>query len=161
MAPVTSNEDVAWLVPWFLGARYPGQFRPVMEGVPELGWVLEAGEALMIIRAGKATYPFIWIRGGIAHAVPRSEALSTYVAAGNKDLMVGRIYAAFGDELALVAFDDAIMAGDIDVERTSSLQDLVNRFENGMRYTAQWSKDVLEKFGGTPMTAEDWALLTF
>jgi hypothetical protein len=93
--------------------------------------------------------------------VPRSEALAVHVALENKDLMVGRVYAACGDDLALVVFDEAIMAEDLDVERPSSAQELVTRFETSLQYTAQWSRTVLERFGGEPVTADDWSLLSF
>ena len=155
------NDEVARFVPWFLEARYPGRLRPVMEGMPEFGHQREVDGARMVIRSGKARMPFIWVRGGVAHAVPRSEALAYHVASENRDLMVGRVYLAYGDELALVAFDDAITAIDLDPERQSSMQDLVNRFEASLDYTRKWTETILERFGGKPFADEDLTLLTF
>lgn len=56
-------------------------------------------------------HPFIWVKGGIAHAIPRSEALATDVAAANRGLVVGRLYLSYGEEIAMVVFDEAIFGG--------------------------------------------------
>jgi hypothetical protein len=154
------NEEVMRLIPWLLQARYPGRFRLATEGSPEMGWVVDTGDAVALVRAGLARVPFIWIRGGIAHAIPRSEKLAMHIAAKNQDLMVGRVYLVCGDHVAVSVFDEAILAGDIDVDRESCLQELVSRFENSLQYTAQWSSTIRAEFGGQPFTGDDWFLMT-
>lgn len=123
-----NSDELRGFVPWFLELRYPGQFRPVVAGAPETGWILDTGEVVAFVRAGSANLPFIWFRGGIAHGVPRSEALALHVASQNKDLMVGRVYLSSGEDRAMVVFDEAILAGDLDPERQTCANELVTRF---------------------------------
>jgi hypothetical protein len=155
------NDEIVRFLPWFLEARYPGKFRELVHGTPELGYALEVDGACMLVMGGKAQTPFIWLRGGVAHAIPKNDALAFHVAAQNKDLMVGRVYLAYGDEFAMVAFDEAIMTGDLDVERQSSAQGFVDRFETSLRYTRQWTETILERFGGRRFAADDLMLISF
>jgi hypothetical protein len=155
------NEEIARFVPWFLEGRYPGCWRPVIEGTPDLGYALEVDGACVLVRAGKAQTPFIWLRGGIAHAIPKTDQLAFHVASQNKDLMVGRVYLAYGDDVAMVAFDEAIVTGDLDVERPSSAQDFINRFEMSLDYTRKWADTILQRFGGRRFTAADLMLMSF
>jgi hypothetical protein len=155
------NEAVKRFIPWFLDARYPGKAHAVADGAPELGWVLDADGAVALVRGGSAKTPFVWFRGGVAHAVPRSEALAVYVASANKELMVGRGYLAQGDDLAMVVFDETILARDIDVERESCAEELVSRFEMSLQYTRDWSAAILARFGGVAFGPDDWTLLAF
>lgn len=157
-----TGEEIKRIVPDLLDARHPGRSREVAEGVEgELGWILELDGTIALVRASQATHPFIWIRGGIAHAVPRSEALALEVAAGNKDLMVGRMYVAYGDDIAMVVFDEAISAAYLSFDHEASIQDLVTRFETSLEYTADWSTKIRQKFGGQTFTADDWPLMAF
>lgn len=155
------NDEIVRFLPWFLEARYPGKFREVVHGTPQLGYALEIDGACMLVRSGNAQTPFIWLRGGVAHAIPRSNALAFHVAAQNKDLMVGRAYLAYGDEFAMVAFDEAIMTGDLDVDRQSSAQGFVDRFETSLNYTRQWTETILERFGGRRFAADNLMLMSF
>jgi hypothetical protein len=159
-----NGEELQRFVPELLEARYPGRSRemfPPLEGMPQLGWVLELDDCLAIVRASQATHPFIWIRGGVAHALPRSEALATDVAAANKNLVVGRLYMAYGDEIAMVVFDEAIVGEYLSMEYEPSIKDAINRFETSLQYTAQWAKTIQEKFGGSRFTSDDWHLMDF
>lgn len=126
-----------------------------------MGWILNLDDCVVLVRASQASHPFILIRGGIAHAIPRSEALALHVASGNKDLMVGRTYMGYGDDVAIVVFDEAIVGAYLSLQYEPSVHDVVNRFEMSVQYTSEWSKKVLEKFGGQPFTADDWHLLSF
>jgi hypothetical protein len=144
--------------------RYPGRSRemfPPVDGMPHPGWILELDDCVAMVRASQVSHPFVWVRGGIAHAIPRSEELATDVAAGNKDLMVGRLYLAYGDEIAMVVFDEAISGGYLSMQYEPSIQDAVTRFEMSLQYTTEWSKKVLEKFGGQAFSGEDWHLMSF
>lgn len=159
------GEELKAFVPELLEARYPGMSREADPGAETFGgggfgWILEANGALMVIRASQTSNPFIWIKGGIAHAIPRSESLALDVAAGNRDLVVGRLYLAYNDEIAMVAFDEAIFGAYLSHQYEPSIVDVVNRFEASLKYTAEWSQKVLQKFGGRPFTGEDWGLLS-
>lgn len=130
-------------------------------GAADLGWVLELEDCFLLVRASQASNPFIWIKGGIAHGIPKTNSLAWAIAAGNRDLVVGRLCVAYGDDLAMVVFDESIFAGYISPEYQPSMQDVVNRFETSVQYTSQWTKTVREKFGGRPFSAEDWVLMSF
>jgi hypothetical protein len=159
-----NGEELQQFVPDMLEARYPGRSREMasdVEGLPPFGWVLELDDCLALIRPTQTTHPFIMVRGGIAHALPRSEALATDVAAGNKHLMVGRLYLAYGEEVAMVVFDEAIFGEYLSLQYEPSVQDVVNRFETSLQYTAEWTKTIREKFGGQSFTADDWHLMSF
>jgi hypothetical protein len=162
-AAAIDGEALKQFVPELLEARYPGRSREVEPnaGPGHLGWTLELDECVVLVRASQASNPFILIRGGIAHAIPRTEALALHVATGNKDLMVGRLYMAYGDDLAMVVFDEAIVGAYLSMEYEPSIQDVVTRFETSLQYTSQWAKATLEKFGGQPFTADDWHLMSF
>ena len=154
------NDTTARFVPWFLTARYPDRFREVAPGFPEMGYALETDGACLLVRAGKAQTPFIWVRGGVAHAVPRTDALAHHIAAGNSDLMVGRLYMTSGAEAAMVVFDETILTVDVDPERQSSMQEVVNRVEASVAYTRQWSETLRERYGGRRFNAGDLMMLT-
>jgi hypothetical protein len=160
-----NGEELKAFVPELLEARYPGRSRGVVPGSEsvsaDLGWVLELDDCFVLVRASQASSPFIWIRGGIAHGIPKTDALVWDIAAGNKDLVVGRIYVAYGDDFATVVFDESIFAGYLSLEYQPSMEDVVNRFETSVQYTSQWTKTVREKFGGRPFSAEDWVLMNF
>ncbi|MEA2494337.1 MAG: hypothetical protein QOJ29_2248 [Thermoleophilaceae bacterium] len=83
------------------------------------------------------------------------------IAAGNKDLVTGRVYMAWGEDLAMVVYDDTIFSEYLSTDYQPSMQDLVNRMENGFAHTSQWTTEIREKFGGRPFSREDWGLLTF
>lgn len=159
-----NGEDLKQFVPELLEARYPGRSREASPGVDmgagALGWILELDDCLALVRASQTSNPFIWIKGGIAHGIPRSDALALEVAAGNKDLVVGRLYMAYGDDVAMVVFDEAIFADYISVEYEPSMRDVVNRFETSIQYTSQWAKTIRDKFGGQSFSGEDWALMS-
>ncbi|HEX8103206.1 MAG TPA: hypothetical protein VF533_11375 [Solirubrobacteraceae bacterium] len=75
--------------------------------------------------------------------------------------MIGRAYMASGEDLAMVVFDETIMASDLDVNRQSSAQAFVDRIEGSLQYTAEWSTTIRERFGGHPFTADDAMLMAF
>lgn len=50
--------------------------------------------------------PFIWIKFGVALEIPRSSELAYHVACANKQLVVGRAYLGYGDEVAMVVMDE-------------------------------------------------------
>lgn len=159
-------EELEKFVPDLLGARYPGRAREVGKlGVPDLpsdgSWILELDDCILTVRAAKVTHPFIWIRGGISHALPRSEELALRVAAGNKDLVVGRLYMAYGDDVAMVVFDETIFGGYLSLQYQPSIEDIVNRLETSIQHTNEWAKRIREEFGGRIFTADDWHLLAF
>lgn len=134
---------------------------PPMEGMAHLGWVLELDDCMAIVRATETTNPFIWIRGGIAHALPRSEALATEIATANRDLVVGRLFLACGDDIAMAVFDETIFGGYLSMRYEPSVEDAISRFETGLQYTAQWSATIREKFGGRRFEGDDWHLMGF
>ena len=160
------GDDLKQFVPEMLEARYPGRSRlaglsreSVGPDDPHFGWLLEHDECLVLVNSTSTTHPFISIKGGIGHAIPRSEDLALRVAAANKELMVGRLYMAYSDDMAMVVFDESIVGAYLSLDYQPSVDDLVTRFETSIQYTAQWSKTILEKFGGQPFTVDDWALM--
>lgn len=162
------GDDLKQFVPQLLEARYPGRSRPadpagesVVPGGPHFGWVLEHDDCVLLVKATGTTHPFISIKGGIAHAIPRSEDLALQVAAANKELMVGRLYMGYGEDIAMVAFDEAIVGAYLSLDYQPSVDDVVTRFETSIQYTAQWAKTILDKFGGQAFTADDWHLMSF
>ena len=162
------GEDLEQFVPQLLEARYPGRSHLASlssespgPGDPNFGWLLEHEDCVVLVRATKTTHPFISIKGGIAHAIPRSEDLALQVAIANRELMVGRLYMACGDDIAMVVFDESIVGAYLSLDYQPSIDDLVTRFETSIQYTAQWAKAILEKYGGQPFTADDWHLMSF
>ena len=162
-APAIDGEQLKRFVPDLLEARYPGRSREVepATGDGQFGWILELDDCVVLARAAQTSHPFILVRGGIAHAIPRTDALALHVAARNKDLVVGRVYLAYGDDIAMVVFDEAIFGAYLSLEYEPSVQDVVNRFETSVQYTAEWAKEIREKFGGQPFTVDDWHLMSF
>jgi len=161
-----NREELEQFVPQLLEARYPGRAQKMGSedpvGLPGLdGWMLSFDNCVLTASISRSTHPFIWIRGGVAHAVPRSEQLALRVAAGNKDLVVGRLYIAYGDDMAMVAFDETVFGGYLSFEHEPSIQDAVNKLETSIQHTTEWAKTIRDEFGGQPLTAEDWHLLTF
>lgn len=130
-------------------------------GPGHLGWIVDLDNSAVLVRVSQASHPFILIRGGIAHGLPRSEALATHIATANKDLVVGRVYMAHGDDIAMAVFDEAIFGAYLSLQYEPSLQDVVTRFETSLQYTSEWAKEVREKFGGQAFTADDWHLMSF
>jgi hypothetical protein len=61
----------------------------------------------------------------------------------------------------MVVFDEAIFSDYLSNDYMPSMQDLVTRLETSLEYTAQWSKEIREKFGGRPFAAGDWMLMAF
>jgi hypothetical protein len=160
------GEELKRFVPELLEARFPGAYRkidfPVPEGMPDtFGWTLSLDGAVLTVKPTQTKLPFIWIRGGIAHAIPRTEDLALRVASGNRELMTGRMYMGYGDDIAMVAFDEAIAAEPLSMQYEPSIQDLVNRLETSIDYTREWSQTILAEFGGRPFTEDDWQLLAF
>jgi hypothetical protein len=166
MLPAVNGEELKQFVPELLEARYPGRSRPadpetsIVPGGPHMGWILDLDECVALVRASQATNPFILIRGGIAHAIPKSEALAFHVAANNKHLMVGRAYVGYGNDVALVAFDESIDGSYLSLDNDASIQDAVTRFEMSLRYTAAWTQEIVDTFGGRRFTADDIYLVS-
>lgn len=161
-----NREDLKRFLPELLEGRYPGLAQKMGEeeglGLPGLdGWMLSFDSCVMTARVSRSTHPFIWIRGGVAHAIPRSEALALRVAAGNRDLVVGRLYMAYGDDLAMVVFDETVFGGYLSFQHEPSIQDAVNKLETSIQYTTEWAKTIREEFGGRSFTMDDWHLLSF
>jgi hypothetical protein len=155
-------EGIRRLVPELLERRYPERSREVVQGGgQDFGWMLDFDGGFALLRAAQASNPFIWIRVGVAHAIPKTDALAWRIAEGNKDLMVGRFYVAYGDDLAMVVFDEAISAANLSFEYQPSIQDLVDRFEVSLQYAAEWSQTIRQEFGGRPFSEEDWGLMSF
>lgn len=159
MCSAIDGGELKQFVPELLEARYPGRSREADED-GKMGWVLELSDCVVLVRAAQTTHPFILIRGGIAHEVPRSEALALHVACANKNLVVGRSYLAYGDDVAMVVFDEAIFGAYLSMEYEPSMHDVVNRFETSVQYTSEWAKTIRERFGGKPFTADDWFLMS-
>ena len=157
-----NGDDIKKLVPDLLDARCPRLWREAVEGQgPEMGWVVDLEDCVALVRAAQSSNPFIWIRGGIAHAIPRTEALALNVAAANKTLMVGRLYLAYGPELAMVAFDESIVAASLSPDFEPSMEDLVTRFDASLQYTRDWANRTIAEFGGRRFGADDWGLMAF
>lgn len=161
-----NGEELEGFIPQLLEARYPDRSRKLGEdggpGLPGLpGWILDLDGCVMTVRPSHSSNPFIWIRGGISHAIPRSEELALRVAAGNKDLVVGRLYMAYGDDVAMVVFDESIFGGYLSFQHEPSIEDVVNKLETSIQYTEEWAKTIRGEFGGRQFTADDWHLLTF
>jgi hypothetical protein len=156
------TDGIRILVPDLLEKRYPGRSREVVQGAgQDLGWVLDFDGGVALVRAAEASHPFIWIRAGLAHAIPKTDALAWHIAAGNKDLMVGRFYVAYGDDLAMVVFDEAISAANLAFDYPPSIQDLVDRFEMSLQYAIEWSRTIRQEFGGRAFSGQDWGLMSF
>lgn len=161
-----NGEELEGFIPQLLEARHPGRSRELGEdggpGLPGLpGWILELDGCVMTVRPSQSSHPFIWIRGGVAHAIPRSEELALRVAAGNKDLVVGRLYMAYGDDAAMVIFDETVFGGYLSFQYEPSIEDVVNKLETSIQYTKEWAQTIRSEFGGRQFTADDWRLLTF
>jgi len=129
-------------------------------GGGDMGWILEQEDCLLLVRATQTSSPFIWIKGGIAHAIPKTDDLAWFVGHGNKDLVVGRLYLSYGDDVAMVTFDESIFGGYLSLDYQPSIEDVVNRFETSVQYTTEWTRTVREKFGGKAFAAEDWMLMS-
>jgi hypothetical protein len=162
-----NREDLERFVPELLEARYPGRAQKMggdgdnEPGLPGIGgWMLSFDGCVLTASVSRSSHPFIWIRGGVAHAIPRSEELALRVAAGNKDLVVGRLYMAYGDDLAMVVFDETVFGDYLSLQHEPSIQNAVNKLETSIQYTAEWAKTVREEFGGHSFTPDDWHLLT-
>jgi len=162
-----NGEELKRFVPELLEARYPGASRRMgasddTPGLPGIeGWMLDLKGTVMTVRASQTSNPFIWIRGGISHAIPRSEQLALRVAAGNKDLVVGRLYMAYGGDQAMVVFDETVFGGYLSFEHEPSIEDAVTKLETSIQYTNEWARTIREEFGGQSFTADDWHLLAF
>lgn len=157
------GEDLQQFVPQLLETRYPGRSEELFSDSPvpgPFGWKLELDHGVAFIRATQTTHPFLWFRGGIAHAIPRSEELATHVATGNRDLMVGRAYLACGADVAMVVFDETIDAASLSMQYEPSIQQLITRFETSIQYTNEWAQAITEKFGGQRFSGDDCLLLT-
>jgi hypothetical protein len=159
-------DEIADLVPRLLEARYPGRsqrasFGELPPGLQDPGgWVLQLDGVFCFVRATRTTDPFIWMQCGIAHAIPRSNELAFYVAAANKKLSIGRLFMAYGADLAMVVLDETIFAHAISMAYQPSIQDLVNRLEGTITTARESGAEVLERFGGRPFAFEDWMMLT-
>jgi hypothetical protein len=160
-----NREELEEFIPKLLEARYPGRVQKLDEaeaGLPGIGgWIMDLEGCVLTVRVSRSTHPFIWIRGGVAHGVPKSEALALRVAAANKDLVVGRIYMAYGDDLAMVVVDESIFGGYLSFQYEPSIEDTVHRLVTSVQYTVKWAEEISREFGGQPFTANDWHLLTF
>lgn len=123
------------------------------------GWLIEAEDAVVLVRASLSDVPFIWIQGGIAFGVPTSAALAFYIASRNRVLEVGRVYMDHSEDAAMVVFDETIFAAPISPEHRPSMQDAWDRVNTSVLQTVEWSRDIRERFGGHPFTGEDWVLM--
>jgi hypothetical protein len=156
------GNDIVGFVPQALESWYPGCSHELAHGRgPDVGWVLEAEGAVAVVRAVGTSRPFVWLRAGIAHTIPRADALAWHVASKNKDLMAGRVYATSSDDLAMVVFDEAILGPAISYQHQPSIQDVRTRLDIGLECAAQWSAEVRETFGGQAFTPADWGKLLF
>lgn len=160
-----NREELEQFVPELLEARYSGLAQKMGGeddiGLPGLGgWMLGFDDSVLTLSVSRSEHPFIWIKGGVGHAIPRSEHLALRVAAGNKDLVVGRLYMAYGDDVAMVAFDETVFGGYLSFQHEPSIQDAVNKLETSIQHTREWAKTIREEFGGRPFTVDDWHLLT-
>ena len=161
-----NREELNLFLPDLLEARYPGLPRKMGEhdgpGLPGVeGWMLNFNDFLLVVRVSQSTHPFIWIRSGLAHGLPKSETLALRIAAGNKDLVVGRLYMAFGDDLAMVAFEETVFGGYLSFQHKPSIHDVVNKVETSVDHSKEWSKTIREEFGGQQFAIDDCHLLTF
>jgi len=161
-----TREEMEQFLPELLEARYPDLAQQMgVEGAPGLpgmgGWMLSLDGCVVTASVSRSSHPFIWIRGGVAHALPRSEELALRVAAANKDLVVGRLYMAYGDDLAMVVFDESVFGGYLSFQHEPSIEDVVNKLETSVQYTSEWAKKIRDEFGGRPFTSDDLHLLSF
>jgi len=125
------GEELKKFVPELLDARYPGRSQ---EAPPAVG------------------------DGAFGWVVELDDCIALVRA--NKDLVVGRAYLAYGDDIAMVALDESIFGAYLSVQYQPSMQDVVNRLETSFQHTSEWSKAIRERFGGRPFTVDDWALMS-
>lgn len=131
---------------------------------PELaggGFILEPEGAYCLIRASDTSNPFIWMKAGVALDIPRNDALAYFVATANKDLVVGRAYLAYGDQVAMVVLDETVFAAALAWEHQPSMVDLVTRLDNLLTEARAMQLKILERFGGRPFASDDWSFLIF
>lgn len=61
----------------------------------------------------------------------------------------------------MVVFEETIVAAYLSMQYEPSIKDVVNRFKNSLGYTSEWAKAIREKYGGQPLSADDWYLMSF
>ena len=70
--------------------------------------------------------------------------------------MTGRLYMGVNETWAQVVYDECIFAPFHDLNDPLSMNHLRVRFELALEYTAQWSTQIRERFGGVPFSATDY-----
>jgi hypothetical protein len=157
-----TGAEAAELLPRLLEARYPDEYERVDDVVaPPGSWLLRHDGGFCFLRVTDTRAPFIWIRAGVAIEIPRSSALADRVACANKDLVVGRAYMGYGEQVALVAVDETVFASSLSLDFQPSIQDLVNRLDTALLHARELSAQILEAHGGRPFAGADWIHLVF
>ena len=76
--------------------------------------------------------------------------------------MLGRVYVAYGDAVAMVGFDEAIFTLHVDLRDEAGVLRLIDRLELSQRFTAESSRRSASRFvGGQPFAAADWYVMSF
>jgi hypothetical protein len=95
-----------------LGEMMEASYRKLEEdffpGFPG-GWLLEHQGGYCLLRVPNIEDTIISARAGVAIEIPRSEELAYYVACENKQIMAGRVYMGYGDELALLVLEEIVL----------------------------------------------------
>jgi hypothetical protein len=159
-------QELEGLIPRMLEVNFPGRYRRTSVGsLPEGmadpgGWLVETDDLYCFMTAATGGPGFLWIKCGVAHAIPRNSDLAFLVAARNKDLMAGRAYMTSGPEIGMVVVDETVFAPSLSLDHGPSIQDLANRIGVVTDSARQLRADVLGQFGGRPFGGEDWMMLS-
>ena len=157
-------DEATELLPQILNANFEGQVRRVgpapPPGMQDIGgWVVENAETYCFCRVSRGGEGFIWIRAGIALAIPRSNDIGWFVATANRDLVIGRAYVAAGEEMAMVVVEDITFIAALSWSHQATFTDLAGRILTAVSHAEQLRRDTLERFGGRPFGGDDWQLL--
>lgn len=157
-------DEATTLLPQILEANYEGRVRRVGPSLPPGmqdvgGWLVEVDDAYCFCRVGRGGQGFIWVRLGIALAIPKSSDLAFFVAMANRDLMVGRAYLAVGDDIAMVVLEHTAFIPSLSWEHQATFTDLAGAIVTAVEHAADLRKKIMERFGGQPFGGDDWNLL--
>lgn len=157
-------DEATEVLPQILEANFESQVRRVGPNIPPGmqdvgGWLVQVDDAYCFCRVGRGGPGFIWVRLGIAHAIPKSCDLAFLVATGNRELEVGRAYLAAGEDIAMVVIEDTMFIPAMSWEHQATFTDVASRIVTAVGHAGQLRREILTRFGGLPFDGEDWNLL--
>ena len=108
-----------------------------------------------LLRVPNIEDTIISVRAGVAIEIPRCEELAYYVACENKQIIAGRAYMGYGDELALLVLEEIVWGRALSWDFEPSMTDMVTRFDYVVRQAGKIQSTVLERFGGRPFRDDE------